>query len=103
MKGSGFRAWGFGAWGLRSSVYGAWVETVRSRDSELGHVSGASRLLLFNLTNIHSQSCLGVRVPGPEPVYVRAKREHLERFTGLVPGSQGHNLALTVLRVPRST
>ena len=32
----------------------------------------------------------------------RAKREHLERFCGLLPGSHGQNLALTFLYVPCS-
>ena len=32
----------------------------------------------------------------------RAKREHLGRVQGLLPESQGHNLALTVLYVPYS-
>ena len=38
----------------------------------------------------HSESCF------------KTKREHLERFSGLFPGSQGHNLALTVFSVPHS-
>ena len=32
--------------------------------------------------------------------HFRAKREHLERLAGLVPESQGQNLALTVPHVP---
>ena len=35
-------------------------------------------------------------------VRVRAKRAQLHRFQGLLPESQGHNLALTVLYVPYS-
>ena len=32
----------------------------------------------------------------------RAKREHLQGVEGLLPESQGQNLAVTVLDVPRS-
>jgi len=33
---------------------------------------------------------------------IRARREQLEKFQGLLPESQGHNLALTALCVPSS-
>ena len=35
-------------------------------------------------------------------IRLRAKMEQLKRFEGCLPGSQGHNLALTVLHVPCS-
>jgi len=46
---------------------------------------------------------LGLRDWGPGVLYrFLAKREHLLRIKGLLPESQGHNMALTVLHVPYS-
>jgi len=50
----------------------------------------------------HSRNSSAVRCAVTEPEPIPSEREELERFQGLLPESQGHNLALTVLCVPYS-
>jgi len=83
--GLGVGGWGLGGWGLGVGVwglgFGVWG---------LGFGFGVWGLRL-GAANVHEIE-----------FNFRAKREHPKMCSGLVPESQGHDLAWTVLYVPYS-